>query len=625
MSRTIRDSVSIVLAGEAGQGIQSIEAVLTALLKQGSYHVFAAKEYMSRVRGGVNSVEIVVSSRAAPAYVDRIDLLIPLTPDAIPHLKKRISAETIIIGDAALIGTAGMIDVPFQKLATEAGSAIMANTLAAGLIAALLGIDATEGGDFMEHYFARKSEDIRSKNRAVFLKGHLSGTELRSEIKIEIKRDPAVSESIMLTANEAVAMGAVAGGVQYVCAYPMSPGTTVIELLAEYSKTFDILVEQVEDEVGVVNMAMGAWFAGARTLVTTSGGGFALMTEGVSMSGIADIPLVVHIAQRPGPATGLPTRTLQGDLFLAAFAGHGDFARLVLTPGSLQESFALSAAAFEFADRFQIPVFLLTDQYMLDAYYDTAAFDASAVDAWIDGLGDKAHRVSQAMEGAVAASEGRSGGGAAIATKYNGALSPAGFPMQRDARSHSWISKSTAEYQRSALTADGISPRAIPGYGSGVTTVDSDEHDETGHITEDLDLRVDMVHKRSAKEDLLRQTIPLPEWIGDSSAKVAIVGWGSTKHLITEAILALGPDLAAKVGGIAQIHFTWVNPLPIGLADYLGTAEQLILVENNESGHLGKLLRMDQGIHMPDPVLKYDGLPFSVEGLTAELKKRLKG
>lgn len=621
MSHSKTDGVSVVLAGEAGQGIQSIESILTALLKQGGFHVFAAKEYMSRVRGGTNSVEIVVSSRPAPAFVDRIDLLLPLSAAAVPHLAHRMGPDTVVVGDAALVRHPGMIDVPFQKLAAQAGGALMANTLAAGLVSALFHLDPDVAEGFLERQFARKSQEIRDKNKAAFRLGWEQGLALRERLDFRLEPDPAVRDQLMLTGNEAVALGALAGGVQYVVAYPMSPGTTVIELLAAHSKEFDVLVEQVEDEVGVVNMALGAWFAGARTLVTTSGGGFALMVEGVSLAGMAEIPLVVHLAQRPGPATGLPTRTLQGDLFLAAFAGHGDFPRLVLAPGTLEEAWRLSAASFELADRYQVPVFLLTDQYLLDSYYNTPAFNLADPAAWADGLGERALRASRTMEAAVAASPGRSAG--TVTTRHDGPLAGPGLGGSRDALSGSWIVPTTGDYQRARLTADGFSPRGIPGYGSGVVTADSDEHDETGHITENLRLRNDMVHKRAAKTAVLAQAAPLPEWIGPADAPVAVLGWGSTRQSIAQALALLARWDPARAASLAQIHFVWVNPLPEGLAEFLSRPRQIILVENNEAGWLGKLIRLETGIHLADPVLRYDGLPFSVEGLARELAARL--
>lgn len=621
MIPSTRESVSVVLAGEAGQGINSIESALTRLLFRAGYHVFATKEYMSRVRGGVNSVEIRVSSRPVQAFQGTIDILLVLGSGALEHLAPRITPDTLVLGEESLLGGRGGTVVPLGELARQAGGALYANTVAAGLLSALFGVDPGLGEEVMARVFAGKEAEVVERNRQAFRKGHEAGKELQAAVPFRVDTDPSTEGRVLMGGNEAVALGALAGGVQYVVAYPMSPGTTVIELLAGHGKEFDVLVEQVEDEVGVVNMALGAWFAGARTLVTTSGGGFALMTEGVSLSGIAEIPLVVHIAQRPGPATGLPTRTLQGDLFLAAFAGHGEFPRLVLAPGTPEEAFRLSAAAFELADRFQVPVMLLTDQYLLESWGDVKAFTREDAAEPAASVGQRAISYSRNAEARALASPGGtgvSGRGATAATP----LAPAGFPAEKDPLTGSWTVVSDPDYLRFRLTADGISPRAIPGHGTGVTVVDSDEHDESGHITEDLVLRDHMVAKRAAKDALLRASVPLPERTGPAGAPIAVLGWGSTRGAIDEALDLVArrrPDLPVP----ARIHFTFVNPLPDGLAEFLGSHRNLVLVENNESGHLGKLIRMETGVDCGRPVLRHDGMPFAVPDLARVLESRL--
>ena len=229
---------------------------------------------------------------------------------------------------------------------------------------------------------------------------------------------------LLLSGSDAISLGALAGGCDYVCGYPMSPSTSVLEKMAAYAKKFDIIVEQVEDEIGVVNMALGAWYAGARALVTTSGGGFALMCEGISLGGMIESPLVLHLAQRPGPATGLPTRTEQGDLDMVLYAGHGDFPRIILAPGTLADGFTLTQKAFNLSAKYQVPVFILTDQFFVDSRYNTPVFDTG------------------------------------------------------DLKVEKHIVKTDKDYKRFSLTKNGISPRGIPGYGSGNVCADSDEHDE---------------------------------------------------------------------------------------------------------------------------------------------------
>ena len=563
MIHKIDGDLSIVIAGEAGQGIQSIEAVITSLLKKAGYFVFTAKEYMSRVRGGVNSIEIRVASRPSHAFLNRIDILIPLNKDSIPHLSSRITKNTIIIGEQAVIDTPGLIDISFSEIARDIGNPILANTIAAGVLAGLLLLDWHICEKHILDFFSSKTDDVRQQNVEALKKGYESGSKLSAEIKIKIDPSPSVSNEMLLTGSDAIALGALAGGCNYVCAYPMSPSTSVLEKMAALSKKFDIIVEQVEDEIGVINMALGAWYAGGRALVTTSGGGFALMSEGLSLAGMAEIPIVIHLAQRPGPATGLPTRTEQGDLFLALFAGHGEFPRIILAPGTIEEGYDCALKAFDLADKFQVPVIILTDQYFVDSFYSIPPLTISDT------------------------------------------------PVQGN------IIKTTDEYKRYQLTKDGISPRGIPGWGTGCVAIDSDEHDETGHITEKEEVRNSMVEKRLRKADSIKKTSPLPEILGPTKGKIAVIGWGSTKKIITEALSKISST------GISQIHFSHLFPFPSGVRKMLEQFDTVILIENNATGLLGKLIKMETGFDIEKKILKYSGLPFSVEEVTDKIKEML--
>jgi 2-oxoglutarate ferredoxin oxidoreductase subunit alpha len=564
MDRIMKDDYVIVLAGGAGQGIQAIESILTSLLKKSGYHLYATKEYMSRVRGGVNSTSIRVSSSKVTAYTERIDLLIPLVGDAISHLSGRISHDTIIIGDKSVLGGDRTVDIPFAAIASELGNAVYANTVAVGVICGLFGLDAKLCGEFITGYFAGKAENVRDGNLNALKRGYADGERLHTTVGIEIKPDDNVHGEIVLSGSEAVAMGAVAGGCDYVCGYPMSPSTGVLERMAEYSKRFDIIVEQVEDEVGVINMALGAWYAGARAMVTTSGGGFALMSEGLSLCGMIESPLVIHLAQRPGPATGLPTRTEQGDLNLALYAGHGDFPRIILAPGTLEEGYSCTRRAFDLADKYQIPVFILTDQYFVDTYYNTPIFEI-----------------------------------------------PADPP-----RKH--IVKNDAGYKRFAFTENGISPRSVPGFGGGIVCVDSDEHDEGGYIIEDAETRVKMVDKRLRKFKAFNAEIIQPTRIGGKDNKTVIVCWGSTFHMVTEACERIGSD------DITVLHFSWIFPLPDTIADELRRARTVIAIENNATGQFSDLIKLTTGFDITRRILKYDGHPFSVEEIGDGISGMLK-
>ncbi len=554
MKRNIENDLVIVLAGEAGQGIQSIEGILSSLLKRSGYNVFSASEFMSRVRGGANSTELRISSKPVSGFVDRIDILIPLHAEAIAHLEKRIFPGTLIIGEREKVPHDRIIDVPFTGIATRLGNALFSNTVAAGLICGLLKIEEKECEEFILSYFSTKNEEVQGKNLQALQAGYAEGKTL-SQINITLQPDAAVKNDMLLSGADAVALGALAGGCNYVCGYPMSPATSLLEKMASFSAKYDIIVEQVEDEIGVVNMALGAWYAGARALVSTSGGGFALMTEGVSLCGMIESPLVLHLAQRPGPATGLPTRTEQGDLNLVLYAGHGDFPRIILAPGTLRQGFSLTGQAFDLADRYQVPVFILTDQFFVDSKYNTPS-----------------------------------------------------FAIPKTAAENHFV-ETPKEYKRFLLTDTGISPRGIPGFGTGSVCADSDEHDEDGHITEDLDLRVRMVDKRNKKREAIAEAVIPPTLLGPAVYRTLVVCWGSTVNTVAEAV----QNLENK--DIAVLHFSWIFPLPNNTREYLERAEKVLIVENNSSAQFAQLIKLSTGIDIPDKILKYNGLPFSVEEL----------
>lgn len=290
------DNVSIVLCGRAGMGIQTVEFLLTRILKLAGYSVFATKEYMSRIRGGTNSTEIRISSESVRASVSRIDILIPLNEGAIQHVEKRISPQTVILADKEAIGEDfdqtrhKFVDVPFTKTASEIGDKIYSNVVAVGVMASLFGVELQIVSEFVRQFFSAKSGDIVQKNLAAVKAGFKLSEVVQDSagIRFNVNKDTNVEDQILLSGTEAVALGAIAGGCNFISAYPMSPSTGVLIFLAEHAKDFGIIVEQAEDEIASMNMAIGAWYAGARAMVTTSGGGFALMTEGLGLAGMLE-------------------------------------------------------------------------------------------------------------------------------------------------------------------------------------------------------------------------------------------------------------------------------------------------------------------------------------------------
>jgi len=557
--------ISIVLSGEAGQGIQSIEGIIVTVLKKDGYNIFATKEYMSRVRGGVNSTTIIVAENNINAYYEDVDIFIPLSDEALKRYEKKIKENTIILADNTQVHHPQITNLPIQRLASELGNTIFSNTIAAGVILGIFDASQELIDDFIKNLFQKKGEEIVNKNLEAVKIGYNIGKELKNNKVIDININKTGDKnSLLMNGADAIAIGALSGGCNACFAYPMTPSTSVFTNMANYSKNYNIAVEQVEDEIGVINMALGCWYAGGRALVTTSGGGFALMTEGLSLAGMTETPVVIHLAQRPGPATGLPTRTEQGDLNLALYAGHGVFPRMIFAPGNLKQAFELSAMAFNYADKFQIPVFILSDQYFVDTYYNISIFDTDRI------------------------------------------------------KTENYIIKTIKDYKRYKITDNGISPRGIPGFGEGLVAVDSDEHDEDGRITEDLDgISLEMKNKRLRKFKEVEEAALLPVLYGDEDYKNLIVCWGSTLNVILEAVKNIAnPD-------ISVLFFQQVYPLNKSTIDFLNKAKNVIAIENNSTGQFTDLIKKITGFEIKKKILKYNGLQFSVEELTKNLKENL--
>jgi 2-oxoglutarate ferredoxin oxidoreductase subunit alpha len=561
---TLRDDVSIVLAGPAGQGIHTIEQLLPRILRKAGHNVFCTSEFMSRIRGGSNSTEIRVSALKIATHVDKIDILVPLDGPALQHCEKRISANTLILGEKAVLPAAfPVVDVPFTQTAIGVGGKMYASSVAVGAVCALLNVPVDLAAGCIEEYFGARKPEVSGKNAEAARRGFHLGEALvsRGVVTTTIARDPSVKDELFLTGAQAIGLGALAGGCDFVSSYPMSPSTGVLTFLARHKNEFGMVVEQAEDEIAAVNMALGAWYAGGRALATTSGGGFALMCEGISLSGMLETPVVIHVGQRPGPATGLPTRTEQADLELVLYAGHGEFPRVVFAPGTLAGAVDIMHKAFTIADKYQVPVFVLTDQYFLDSSAGMQPVDFS---------------------------------------KYG---------VKKN------IIKTAEGYKRFAITNSGISPRGIPGLGAGIVCVDSDEHTEEGYITEDLDLRTRMVDKRLKKADFDPEDMVPPRFVGPDTFHNLVVCWGSNYYSVREALIRIGWK------NTAMLHIPQVYPLHEMVDVALTKTKKLIVVENNATGQLAKLLKLTFGYGAHEKILKYNGMPFSVEELVERISK----
>ncbi|MFA6988718.1 MAG: 2-oxoacid:acceptor oxidoreductase subunit alpha [Candidatus Gastranaerophilaceae bacterium] len=560
------DDISITIAGEAGQGIDTITEIIIKLFKISQYNVFSTKEYMSRVRGGINSSQIRISSSEISSCTSKIDFLFVLSENSVEHCKENISDETFIFYDDILknisLNEAKSFAIPITSSSAKVGGKIFSNVIITGIIFGLFKLEISLIENNIRKSFSNKPEDVILKNLEAVKTGYELGQNILANtgITINIQKDSTVKEKIITNGAQSVALGCIAGGCDFISSYPMSPSTDVLTYLAQKSDDFNIIVEQAEDEISAINMGIGAWSVGARGMVTTAGGGFDLMVEGLSLAGMIESPMVIHLGQRPGPATGLPTRTEQADLNLALYGGHGEFPRIVLTPGTHEDCFYLAQKAFYLTDKYQIPVFLLTDQYLVDS---------------------------------------------------SSVCNP--FKVE-DSEIQDFIIKTDSNYKRYKFTEDGVSPRGIAGYGDGLVKLCSDEHDEDGHSIENLDIRVQMTDKRLKKLDLIKKEVYHPELFGSENYKILLIGWGSTCNMIKETMKFLDmPD-------VAFLYFKQVYPLSEKTLDYLTKTQNTICIENNATGQFAKLIKTETGFCIKHKILKYNGLPFYTEELVNKIK-----
>ncbi|MBU1154766.1 MAG: 2-oxoacid:acceptor oxidoreductase subunit alpha, partial [Proteobacteria bacterium] len=452
------------------------------------------------------------------------------------------------------------LNVPYEDLADKR----YLNTVALGVAASLLKLDLELVAQTLETAIGKKKGDkVVTENRQALEKASQWAAGQEHGLKPPApEKEP--DQRMMLGGNQAIALGALAGGLKFLAFYPMTPSTAIALTVIAHAEQMGVVYEQAEDEIAAVNMALGASYAGAPALVCTSGGGYALMTEGVSLAGMTETPLVIALAMRPGPATGLPTRTEQGDLLFALHGGHGEFPRAILTPGSVKQCFAAGYRALHLAEKYQTPVFILTDQFLADSLRALTPFDLSGL------------------------TPVRPGGGGA----------------------------SGGDYRRYAITGDGISPRRLPGMGPELVIADSDEHDQEGHITEDLELRVRMNDKRLAKQKGLRAEVEPPVFVGPEAADTLLVSWGSSQGPVAEAARRLGEEGQS----VATCHFSQVWPLvPDQFAERFKKAGQVVVIEGNATGQFAGLLRKEAGIQAQRFIGRYDGLNLTPEYILRQL------
>jgi 2-oxoglutarate/2-oxoacid ferredoxin oxidoreductase subunit alpha len=546
-------SINIVIAGEAGQGLVTIGEVLALALVRNGYPIVVTQDYQSRVRGGHNAFALRVGAEAM-APEESIDVLVALNQESVSLHRAALSPCGVVAGsDAFTLPPGTSLALPLAEL----GPGKYENMACLGAVAALLGLPRDALRATVRDRFGHKPGEA-DKNEEVLIKAWTWARGKAAGCLPPLPPPSSEGERLMLDGNAALALGALSAGLKFYSFYPMTPSTSIALTLVKHLEA-GIIVEQAEDEIAAINLAIGASFAGAPAMVGTSGGGFALMVEAVSLAGMTETPLVIVVGQRPGPSTGLPTRTEQGELEFVLHAGHGEFPRAIYAPGSAEACFHAARRAMLLAEASQGPVFILTDQFLADSYRSVAAADVSAREAVVAGADP---------------------------------------------------SRVSVPYRRYELTPGGVSPRLLPGRSEHLVVADSDEHTEDGHLTEDLAVRVRMVDKRRSKMEAIMREVLAPEWIGPEYADLVLVTWGSTRGAATEA----ARELTRSGQSAAVLHFDQVWPLaPERWLDGLKRARRAVAVEGNAQGQLARLIRRETGFEVAGAVHRYDGLPFTAE------------
>jgi len=569
---------NLMAGGEAGQGVQSVGMILSEAIARGGLHIFADQDYENRVRGGHNFFRVRVSDRKVLALSEKLDVLVALNKETVDLHQGEVKNDGVIIHDQEQTGadarSGNYFDVPMGRLAEEkVKNKLMTNTIAVGAALGLVGYDFEILASVLKKEFSRHGEKIVEDNIVAARAGFDYALEHGAQkLDRKIEPIPANGKRMLLHGNEALALGAIVGGCKFIAGYPMTPATPIMEYLAGKGRDYNVVTVHVEDEIAAMNMSVGAAYAGARAMVATSGGGFCLMVEGLSLAGITETPIVMVLAQRPGPATGLPTRTEQGELWFALHAGHGEFPRVVLAPATAEEAFHAIIKAFNLAEKYQTPAIILTDHHLATSY------------ATVDRFNLKQVKIDR---------------GELISDEAAGRLS---------------------DYKRHLETESGISPRALPGQGKALVITDSDEHDEVGHMIEDVETRNRQNRKRLRKYNGLREEISPPEFLKSPGAEFTLVGWGSTYGAISEAAGLLKQDgLPVNV-----LHISEIWPFPAeAVSSALSKGTRNIVIESNATAQMAGLIRRETGIKVDSTILKYDGRAFTPQEIADSMKKEV--
>ena len=539
---------TIIVAGAAGEGINTVESFIEKILKQNGYEIFSYKNYMSRVRGGYNYSTVVISDVPVYSTVEKADIFIALNKEAYDNASSQMAENSMLIApDAYITGNEPHMSLTYEKeaLLSRTKSKNAYSMAAVGSILKYFGVSVS---DLQKIRNAKWPEDVNVEN----IKAAEFGYELAEE---KVTPPKKTSGKILMGGNQAVALGALSAGLSFYCAYPMAPSTGVMTYLATYEKEQKIIVEQAEDEIAAIMAAVGASSGGVRAMTGTSGGGFALMVETLGFAAVSEVPIVIVNVQRPGPATGLPTRTEQADLAFVTTASQGEFARIILAPQTVEDAFYQTQRAFNLADKYQVPVIILTDQLLADTTQSIDRFDTAS-------LVNERYLMTEVVE----------------------------------------------DYKRYDFDAI-IGGRKYPGIDrETLIMTDSHVHDEYGHVTEDEVATIKLKNKFLRRIEAIKNDMNKPLFHGNADYETLFISWGSTYGALRETVDAM-VDRGEKV---AMLSFSDVYPLHKDiLKPFLKEKLKIINVEGNAMNQFGMILRMETGVMFDASINKYDGRPFT--------------
>ena len=580
----IVNKISVMIGGEAGAGITRSGFLFAKACLRGGLYVFGTNDYQSLIRGGHNFYIVRTDAEEIYSQDNTIDLLLALNKETVLLHKDELVPGGGIVYDGEEIAPSDeelgrdslkLYSVPLRRIVKELeGALIIRNTVALGAAVALLDYDLEILNGVIRDTFKPKAAELNVKAARM---GHDYAREHYAwdfEYRLE-KTSSAGKRKMFLTGNEAVGLGAIRAGCKFYAAYPMTPATPLLHFMAPLDRKYGMIVIQAESEIAAINMVAGASFAGVRAMTATSGGGFCLMSEGLGMTGMTETPAVVMLAQRPGPSTGLPTYSGQVDLRFAIHASQGEFPRVIIAPGDVEECFYKTIEAFNLAEKFQIPVIVITDKYLVESHGTADLFDQNRI--------------------------GIDRGLLLIEDEYMG----------------------KEEYKRHKFRKDGVSPRAMPGMRGAIVRTSANEHDESGYTTDDPELTTKMADKRFKKLDALVKDLEKYEttkFYGPREADVTILGWGSTKGPIREAMKLLSKEDLK----INYLQIVYLNPFPAANVQMaLKTAKKTVVVENNKTSPLSGLIKEHLLMTVDYKILKYNGRPFNPRELSQRIKEAL--